>query len=293
MRRYTARLFGFLAVSAIAAFIGAGAYVYYGGYDTSALQQHSEPVYRVLQYVRERSILARSDFDTPDLASLDWQHAGLMTYETYCRQCHGAPGRAPDSFSLGMKPAPTAIAELARKRSPQELYEVIEQGIKMTGMPAWAYRLNQAEMWQLVALVKQIANMTHADYDNYLVQAQEESPQQTETRPRRSEEIASATELPTMEGLSRIDAGRVAMQQYNCTSCHMIPGVTAARNQVGPPLGGITQRSYIAGLLEYSDNNLIKWIRFPTTVDKDTLMPDLGVSQVHAEAMLAYLKSVE
>ncbi len=74
-----------------------------------------------------------------------------------------APQAAPpEGFSLGMKPAPTAIAALARQRSPQDLYQVMEQGIKMSGMPACAYRMSEEDMWQIVALIKQIPDMTHA-----------------------------------------------------------------------------------------------------------------------------------
>jgi cytochrome c2 len=56
---------------------------------------------------------------------------------------------------------------------------------------------------------------------------------------------------------------------------------------------GITTRNYIAGLLEYSDENFVRWVRSPTTIDPDTLMSDLGVTEAHARAMLSYLKSLE
>src|SRR5690606_18814216 len=75
-----------------------------------------------------------------------------------------------------------------------------------------------------------------------------------------------------------IRRGRMALQQYNCSSCHDIAGVTAATNHVGPPITHITRRSFIAGLLPMTDENLAYWIRFPDKVDPKTTMPDLGVT---------------
>ena len=284
-----------LASLALAGSVAAGVFVYAGGYDTSALKQHTALVYQIMTTVRSRSVAVRSDFSTPDLDEVDWQNAGILQYENNCRQCHGAPGRPPDSFSLGMKPAPTAIVELARRRTPQEIYHVIEHGIKMTGMPAWAYRMSAAEMWQVVAVIKQVANMTHDDYDRLLRQARAQTTDgataQTQNLLQRATAEESAFPQADKTG-SQVSIGKVAFQQYNCVSCHVIPGITAARTNVGPPLEDVTRRSYIAGVLAYSDDNLIRWIQSPTAIDPDTLMPDLGVSEAHARAMLAYLKSV-
>ncbi|MBC53013.1 MAG: hypothetical protein CMQ34_04165 [Gammaproteobacteria bacterium] len=288
MKTETRRVY--LAVVLVAAFaaIGAGIFVYAGVYDTSALRQHTSLVYESMAVVRSRSVAARSDYEAPDLASLDWQHAGIVQYEANCRQCHGAPGRAPDSFSLGMKPSPTAIVELARTRTPQEIYTVVEQGIRMTGMPAWAYRMSAEEMWQVVALVKQLADMTRADYDRLLRQA---SAAATGQASQQGAQVSASTSDEQQDSLT--DSGKVALQQYNCVSCHVITGITAARKHVGPPLTGMTHRNYIAGILEYSDENFVRWVTAPSAVDPDTLMPDLGVTEAHARAMLSYLKSVQ
>jgi len=288
MKTNIRRVYLVACLLAILAAIGAGAFVYAGIYDTSALRQHTSLVYQAMTVVRSRSVAARSNYEAPDLVSLDWQNAGVELYENSCRQCHGAPGHAPDSFSLGMKPSPTAIVELARTRTPQEIYTVVEQGIRMTGMPAWAYRLSEEQMWQIVALVKQLDRMTRADYDNLLRQARSPDAEQGQ-----QVNEQTSTSDGNNNGDSRTDSGKVALQQYNCVSCHVIPGITAARKHVGPPLAGITTRNYIAGLLEYSDDNFVRWVRSPTTIDPDTLMPDLGVTEAHARAMLNYLKSLE
>ena len=291
MKTETRRVYAVVVLLAALAAIGTGMFVYAGVYDTSALKQHTPVVYQLMSVVRARSVASRSNIEAPDLTTVDWQNAGITQYEDSCRQCHGAPGRAPDSFSLGMKPAPTAIVELARTRTPQEIYTVVEQGIRMTGMPAWAYRLSEEQMWQVVALVKQLADMTLADYDNLLRQARAQETGQG--RPASAQQDTTAANADAGDEKSPIDSGKVALQQYNCVSCHVIPGITAARKHVGPPLGGITRRNYIAGVLEYSDDNFVRWVTSPTTVDPNTLMPDLGVTEPHARAMLDCLKSLD
>lgn len=281
MRRRKLVHLAFKATLLIAAAIaGLSAFVYSGIYNISALEQHTPTVYRLLQFAMERSVAARSDVQVPELADYDWQASGVLLYEDNCRRCHGAPGVAPDDFSLGMVPAPTAIVQVARKREPEAIHWVIRRGIKMSGMPAWEYRMTEEEMWQVVALIVQIPDMTSSAYAEYLSEARE-SP------------AAGDEHLSPEDNSELAERGKVALQQYNCVSCHSIPGVTAGRNHVGPPLGGITERAFIAGVLEFSEENFVKWVRFPQQVDPDTAMPNLGVTEAHAWQMLAYLRSVD
>jgi cytochrome c len=83
--------------------------------------------------------------------------------------------------------------------------------------------------------------------------------------------------------------GRQALREYGCGACHAIPGVTGARGLVGPPLGGIASRSYIAGVLSNSPENMIRWILDPPSVNPLTAMPNVGVSERRARDMAAYL----
>lgn len=97
------------------------------------------------------------------------------------------------------------------------------------------------------------------------------------------------TSPPTSEQ----EAGRILVQEYGCTSCHQIPGVEAPEGRVGPPLGDFAERSVIAGQLPHSRENAVLWITSPKVVEPETLMPDLDVTEEEAEAILAYLYSLE
>ena len=83
--------------------------------------------------------------------------------------------------------------------------------------------------------------------------------------------------------------GAVIMRKYGCQSCHTIPGVVGAAGLVGPPLAGIANRSYIAGVLPNSPDNMLRWIRDPKAVDPLTAMPNTGVTPSDARHIAAFL----
>ena len=88
-------------------------------------------------------------------------------------------------------------------------------------------------------------------------------------------------------------AGREAVLRYGCESCHSIPGVPRANGLVGPPLGGIASRVYVAGVLQNTPDNLVLWLRDPQGVDPKTAMPFLGVSEDDARHIAAFLYTLK
>ena len=87
--------------------------------------------------------------------------------------------------------------------------------------------------------------------------------------------------------------GRALIQHYGCGSCHKIPGVPGATGGVGPKLEGVQTQSYIAGVLQHTPDNLIRWVRDPQGVDPRTAMPNLGVSERDARHIVAYLYTIK
>lgn len=82
------------------------------------------------------------------------------------------------------------------------------------------------------------------------------------------------------------------MRKYGCGACHTIPGVRDATGTVGPPLTDYGLRSFIAGTLPNSGENLVLWIVNPQAIEPGTAMPFLGVSQPDARDIAAYLHSL-
>jgi cytochrome c1 len=94
------------------------------------------------------------------------------------------------------------------------------------------------------------------------------------------------------EQIDPATAGRIALEAYDCGVCHRIPGVRGAHGVVGPPLGGLGKRIYIAGKLPNTDAMLARWIVDPPALAPGTAMPAVGVSEREAHAMAAYLQTL-
>ncbi|MHB8671235.1 MAG: cytochrome c oxidase assembly protein, partial [Acidimicrobiales bacterium] len=89
------------------------------------------------------------------------------------------------------------------------------------------------------------------------------------------------------------DQGAAAIGHYNCGSCHEIPGIGGAHGLVGPPLWKFKRRSFIAGELSNTPENLMRWLRDPKGVEPGTDMPNLGVTERDARDITAYLYTLK
>ena len=83
--------------------------------------------------------------------------------------------------------------------------------------------------------------------------------------------------------------GAAGIIRYGCGSCHQIPGISGAVGLAGPPLSGIANRIYVAGVVQNTPPNMIRWLENPKAVDEKTLMPNLGVTPRDAADIAAYL----
>ena len=87
--------------------------------------------------------------------------------------------------------------------------------------------------------------------------------------------------------------GAAAINRYGCGSCHIIPGISGAHGLAGPPLSGIASRTYIAGVLQNTPENMMRWIENPPAVDEHTVMPNLGVTSKDAADIAGYLYTLK
>ena len=103
-----------------------------------------------------------------------------------------------------------------------------------------------------------------------------------------------------LAGCSRSNTSRDAqssasdlMIQYGCPTCHVIPHVPGAVGKVGPSLDDLRQRSYLAGTLQNSPQNLVHWIQHPQQVHPGTAMPEMGVTSSDAARIAAFLQATQ
>jgi cytochrome c2 len=85
------------------------------------------------------------------------------------------------------------------------------------------------------------------------------------------------------------ERGNDVIQKYRCGACHTIPGIDGADGMVGPPLLWFSRRTFIAGQLPNTPDNLIAWMRSPRSIEPHTAMPDSSLSDQEARDAAAYL----
>jgi mono/diheme cytochrome c family protein len=146
----------------------AGIFVYSGGYNVAATAGHTKPVEGMLRTMMMRSVVAHARKIHPP-ASFKPQDRELAEhaaghFEAMCRTCHGAPGKKPDPWQL-YPPAPDLADALRVTRwSDAEVFWIIKNGIKDTGMSAFGGSHDDDDLWALTAFVRQLPTLTADDY---------------------------------------------------------------------------------------------------------------------------------
>ena len=171
---------------------GAVAFIYSGLYPMGADTPHFKATTWALETLREQSIArAASDLVVPeDIEAPDRLLAGGADYNDMCSSCHLKPGKTSSDFTLGLYPAPPNLAlshaEHPHSDSEEEAdkrrfwiikhgikasgmpawknFWVIKHGIKASGMPAWAPGHDDERIWNMVAFIKRLPELTPDQY---------------------------------------------------------------------------------------------------------------------------------
>ena len=166
-------------MGALLALIGGGVFLYSGIYPVAADVHHSRLTYWVLETLRERSISrAASAIKVPwDLGGSERLLAGGADYNDMCATCHLKPGKSESDFTLGLYPTPPNLTvatddvdtKLQDKKSSGEKglkrdFWVIKHGIKASGMPAWGPTHDDQRIWNMVAFIQKLPELTPAQY---------------------------------------------------------------------------------------------------------------------------------
>jgi cytochrome c553 len=119
-----------------------------------------------LEFSMERSVSTYAlGTEVPDLSDSALVVRGAAHYETGCRSCHGAPGRARSGVALGLTPSPPILAPIVRRWKTEELFYIVKHGVKMTGMPAWPAVGRDDEVWAVVAFLLELPALSEEGYE--------------------------------------------------------------------------------------------------------------------------------
>lgn len=154
-------LFLILAVAAV------GIWIYSGVYDVSADQEPSKIEDWVMETIRHRSIERRIEGITPPaLDDAAMVQRGFELFRVHCVTCHGAPGVWPDDLAMGLYPVPPSLdlPEIQDEESA-ELFWIIQNGIKFTGMPAFGPMNSEEDLWSLVAFIRTLPELSPQEFE--------------------------------------------------------------------------------------------------------------------------------
>jgi mono/diheme cytochrome c family protein len=118
-----------------------------------------------LNTTRDYSIRSRAGGITvPSLNDSSLVVTGFEHYNAMCVTCHGAPGREPDELAQGLNPPAPDLTQSTTDLSPAEMFLIVKNGIKMTGMPAWGQTHSDSAIWAIVAFLQRLQTLTPETY---------------------------------------------------------------------------------------------------------------------------------
>ena len=83
-------------------------------------------------------------------------------FADHCASCHSNDGRGDTELGRNLFPrAPDMTQEATQEKTDGELYWIIENGIRLTGMPAWGKGgSDDMDTWKLVHFIRHLKHLT-------------------------------------------------------------------------------------------------------------------------------------
>jgi mono/diheme cytochrome c family protein len=138
---------------------------YSGIPDVSATKPEGSIADWFLNTTKDHSIHSRAQsIAVPSLYDSSLVATGIKYYNEMCVTCHGVPGREPDKLAKGLNPPAPDLTGLVTDLSPGEMFLIVKDGIKMTGMPAWGPTNSDSSIWAMVAFLQRSQTLTPETY---------------------------------------------------------------------------------------------------------------------------------
>jgi mono/diheme cytochrome c family protein len=153
-----ALLVALLAIAAVVAFVWIG---------SRGISAKATPgtVETVLARTMQGLAIPRSarDLTNPVARSPEIIADGMAHYADHCAACHANDGSGETELGLGLYPKPPDMRlEPTQSLTDGELFYIIENGIRLTGMPAWSSGTEEGKdaTWHLVHFIRELPRLT-------------------------------------------------------------------------------------------------------------------------------------
>jgi mono/diheme cytochrome c family protein len=91
---------------------------------------------------------------------------GGRHFQEHCAVCHGDDGAGKSEIGRNLYPkAPDMRGSGTQDLSDGELFFIIRNGIRYTGMPGWEGEHTPAETWKLVSFIRRLPRLTTDDLE--------------------------------------------------------------------------------------------------------------------------------
>ncbi|MGH9467081.1 MAG: c-type cytochrome [Terriglobales bacterium] len=194
---------------------------------------------------------------------------GREIFLAHCALCHSSNGHSQNPLGLAMNPpAMDLTSPHVQGWNPAELFWIVNNGIRLTGMPGWHNMLTSDQIWEVVRYVHALPRLTPAQ-DAALAELASPPPPVTPAKP-----------AETLAG--QIAYGKRILHQEDCYMCHKFEG---EGGDVGPDLS-------TEGLRHRSNAWLTGHFRNPAKYSPGTVMPAFGnLTEAQLQALVALLQS--
>lgn len=173
----TLKILGYFALACIAIAVVGAVVIYSGFYNVAAGTRHTQLVHTSLEKLMINSVRAHAkDVEVPngiDLRSPEFAQHAVAHFESMCVICHGAPGRDPERWTQALYPSPPDLIHSLRehKWTDSEVFWIIKNGVKDTGMAGFGDSHADRDLWALTALVRRFVDMSPDEYRTMVRQA--------------------------------------------------------------------------------------------------------------------------
>lgn len=154
-----------IVLTAILLFAGGGwLYMKYGMHGFSARTEPSHMEAMMAEYARDTAMPASAKkLKNPIVSTPVIQHEAMAHYADHCAVCHANNGSGQSLFGRGMYPKPPDLRGETQTMSDGEIFYDIENGIRMSGMPAFGGDGTAEETWKLVSFIHHLPHLTPAE----------------------------------------------------------------------------------------------------------------------------------
>ena len=158
MKRYSSALL--IVVAVLGVFAAIASRILHGGLSARATPTRLEIF--LARNARHLAIPAGARAKpNPATVSPESLHEARLHFADHCATCHGNDGRGETAMGLGLFPKPPDLrAAETQKLSDGELFWIIENGVRFTGMPAFSSQGMEDDSWKLVLLIRHLPKLS-------------------------------------------------------------------------------------------------------------------------------------